>query len=130
SLYRAVEAAPVAGPRELIERIAAVSSSGLPRVVVFPFVALARPMFAEWPGGFLLSLVMASLVLAATTAWVLQSDATFEAATEEAARGKESSARGGKAKYRARASGWTLATTGRPEMIFAWKCAMQTFRIV
>jgi ABC-2 type transport system permease protein len=130
SLYRAVEATPVAGPRDLIERIASVSSGGLPRVVMFPFMSLARPMFAEWPGGFLLSLVMAALVLAATTAWVLQSDATFEAATEEAARVKESSARGAKAKYRARASGWTLATTGRPEMIFAWKCAMQTFRIV
>jgi len=72
----------------------------------------------------------ALLVLALVTVWVLQSDATFEDAARQVAEAKAQAPKGKDAKYRARAVGWTLATTGRPELAFVWKAAKQTFRVV
>ncbi len=130
ALYQSVTAAPIAGPRDVVQRITAVSEAGLPRVVMWPFMALSRPLFAPWPGPFAMSFALGLLVLLTVTIWVLQSDATFENATEEAHRAKAESTKGARAKYRVRSSPWMLAAAGRPETALAWKSAMQTFRIV
>jgi hypothetical protein len=130
ALYQRVVASPVPGPREAFERIGEVSSTGVTWLLMWPFVALARPMFAPWPGPFLVALLGALLVLAAVTVWVLQSDATFEDAARQVAEAKDQQPKGKSARYRARAVAWTLSPTGRPEMAFVWKAAMQTFRVV
>ena len=130
AVYETLTRTPLADPRDFFERIGQVASTGLPRILLFPFVTLARPLFAEWPGPFFLAFGAAFIVLAAVAVWVLQSDATFEDATEQAAKAREQSSKGPKGKYRARAALWQLPQTGRPEVAFAWKAAMQTFRAV
>ena len=130
ALYQRLMASPLTGPRDFFERVAEVSSSGAPRVLMWPFVALVRPMFTAGVGPFAVSLAGALIVLVAVTVWVLQSDATFEDAARQVAEAKDQQPKGKSARYRARTVAWTLGTSGRPEMAFVWKAAMQTFRVV
>jgi hypothetical protein len=130
ALYAALIVRPLAGPGDLLTRLADVSASGLSRVVMWPFIAVVRPVFADWPGPFLTSLVGAAVVLAVCVAWVMKSDEAFYAATEQVTRPRDKQPGQARARYRARAAGWTLAPAGRPELAFAWKAAMQTFRLV
>ncbi len=112
-----------------LTRLGRVTLLGWPRIVLWPFVALARPLFAAWPGPYLVGLAGSLTVLAATTAWVLRSDEAFQDAAAEAAErraGRKIAQR--TPTPRARATGWTLGPSGRPEAVFLWKNAMQTLR--
>ena len=67
-------------------------------------------------------------MVGATLVWVLRNDETLQdAAADATARRERSQAR--TAGIRTRAGAWTLAPSGRPEMAFAWKAAVQTFRV-
>jgi hypothetical protein len=129
ALVRAFIAQPAASSQEAFIRIGTVVSAGLPRIVLWPFVALAAPMFAEWPGDYLLALLKSVLVVAACVVWVLKSDATFQDAAEAVVARKAQPGRTS-VTYRARSAGWALAPTGRAETAFVWKAAMQTLRVV
>jgi ABC-2 type transport system permease protein len=117
-----------ANVQDLILQLGAATSSGAAAVALWPFVAVARPLFA--PGGveYAGALVMAALVLVAAAIWVLQIDAAFEDAAATAAERKAAAT--GTAKYRARRGSVTLALRGRAEGAFAWKAATQTLRLV
>jgi hypothetical protein len=130
ALMRAFQAQPIANPQDAIIRIGAVVSSGLPRIVLWPFVALAAPLFAEWPGDYLFALLQSAVVVAACLLWVLSSDSTFQDAAEQvvARKAQQTERRG--VTYRARTTGWSLAPTGRHETAFVWKAAMQALRVI
>ena len=130
ALIQAYTARPPAGVIEVLALVDGVSHAGVSRVVLWPFISITRPLFAPWPGPYLLSIAWAALVLIAIVAWVLTSDSTFEEAAAEAAERRSKEPAGQTATYRVRSSGWRLAATGRPEAAFAWKAAMQTVRIV
>jgi ABC-2 type transport system permease protein len=130
ALTRAFLAQPATGLQDAMIRVGAVAATGLPRVVMWPFMALSRPLFAVWPGPYLLALLEAAAVLAVCVAWVLKSDATFQDAATAAAERKAGQPAARMVTYHARSSGWRLAPAGRPEMAFAWKGAMQTLRVV
>ena len=130
AVTRVFAGAPPSGAIDLVTRIGVVVSQGAARIVLWPFVTVARPLFAEWPQPYLLSLVAAAGVLAATALWVLQSDQAFEDATAAAAERGAREPERRRASYRVRAGGWSLAPVGRPEAAFAWKAAMQTLRLV
>ena len=130
ALVRAFMAQPATSAQDALIRIGAVVSTGLPRIVLWPFVALTAPIFAEWPGDYLLALLESTLVVGACVAWVLKSDATFQDAVEEVVARKAQQPGRAAVTYRARGTGWTLAPTGRAETAFAWKAAMQTLRVV
>jgi ABC-2 type transport system permease protein len=120
-----------ASPIELFTRIRDVMSQPVVREVLWPFVAVVRPVFSEWPMPYLTSLALAFGVLAVTATWVLQSDQAFEEAAAAAAEHRATTqGKQQRASYRVRADGWTLLPTGRPEGAFAWKAAMQTVRLV
>ncbi len=102
---------------------------GWPPIVLWPFVALARPLFAAWPGPYLVGLAGSLTVLAATTAWALRSDEAFQDAAAEAAERRAARRIAQRTPApRARATGWMLGPSGRPEAVFLWKNAMQTLR--
>jgi ABC-2 type transport system permease protein len=130
ALLRSFNGAPPNGAQAAIVRIGNVVSHGLPRIVLWPFVALAAPLFAPWPGAYLVAMLEALLVAAACVAWVLASDTAFQDAAEEVAARKAREPGKQSVKYRQRATGWVLAPTGRAEVAFAWKAAMQTVRVV
>src|SRR6185295_9993755 len=69
-------------------------------------------------------------VYAIVIAWVLRSDEVFEAITDEMAEAHVTRAAKRTTQYQARSVGWSLPLTGRTEMAFVWKGALQTFRIV
>ncbi len=128
---RAYAANPPADFRAWLQLIGGVSMTGLSRFVLWPFIALARPLFADWPAPFFYALGESAIVLVAVAAWVLASDDAFQdAAAEVAAKRASGPAAAGGASFKARATGLTLAPVGRPELAFAWKAALQTFRLV
>src|SRR3954452_1571817 len=101
-------------------------------VALSPFMALARPLFAQWPQPYLIAVASALAVLGAVGAWVLLSDESFQIAVADVVerRANEPARAKGAPSYKVRSTGWTLAPSGRPETAFAWKAAMQTFRMV
>ena len=110
-------------------RVGTVTTTGLSSIVLWPFIALARPLFAEWPAAYLISLVWSALVLLAVVVWVLQIDAAFEDAAVAISQRKAQQPKKEMVSYRVRSGGLPLATHGRPELAFAWKAATQTIRI-
>jgi ABC-2 type transport system permease protein len=131
ALTRAFLAAPPAGFRDVLHLVGEVSMQPLPRIILWPFMALTGPMFATSPSAYVTALAKSAAVLVVSILWVLKSDQAFQEAADEVARRRGRQAQGQRTvSYRARAAGWTLALTGRPEGAFAWKAAMQTLRVV
>jgi hypothetical protein len=128
-LVRAFFAQPVTGVRDVFERLTDVTSTGVTRILLAPFMAVAWPMFAAWPGPYLLALGASALVLVGCVVGLMQVDGAFQEAATEAAERKASAQTAKAGGYRARATGLHLAPQGRAELVFAWKAAMQTFRI-
>ena len=120
------------GPRDVVLLLGRVAENGASHIVLWPFMALARPLFAAWPQPYLTSLGLALGVMAAIAVWVLLSDEAFQEAVSDAAerRSQQPAKKKGEATYKVRSAGWTLAPIGRPETAFAWKAAMQTLRMV
>jgi hypothetical protein len=121
-------ATPPAAFFDTITRIGTVATEGLPHIILWPFMALASPLFAAWPGPYLTALSLALAVLAANVAWVLRSDAAFQDAVVQAAAFAAAKKARKSPAPRARFTAWTLALTGRPELFFVWKNTMQVVR--
>jgi hypothetical protein len=71
ALTRASTGAPPSNPMELFTRIRDVAGQEWVWQVLWPFTAVAQPIFAEWPTAYLRSLVVALGVLVATAVWGL-----------------------------------------------------------
>lgn len=116
---------------DAVTRIGTATTTGLPRIVLWPFEALLRPLFADGAASYLAAIPGALIVLLATVAWVVKSDEVFQAANDEGAVMQKPSTerrRRRMAAPRVRAAGWPLALSGRTEMAFMWKNGMQTLR--
>jgi len=113
---------------EAVDRLGAVASAGLPRIVLWPFATLVRPLFAPWPGPYLLAVAGAVAVFAANVVWVLSSDAAFQEAAAQAEARRAAKKLRKLPAPRARATTWTLALSGRPETFFVWKSVIQIVR--
>ena len=122
---------PPSGFEEILALLGRVSTTGLSAIALWPFMAMIRPLLAEWPLAYVAALVQALLVTLAMAAWMLMSDEAFQdAAADVAERRSVEPATKGAPTYKVRSTGWMLAPIGRPETAFAWKAAMQTLRTV
>lgn len=132
AIARDVQQAMPAGPRDIVMLLGRVSQTGLSHIVLWPFMALVRPVFSEWPQPYLTNLALALVVMGAIATWVLLSDEAFQEAVADVAerRSQQPARKKGEAVYKVRSAGWQLAPTGRAEIAFAWKASMQTFRMV
>jgi hypothetical protein len=122
--------APIADVDEGLDRAARVLTNGVPRVALWPFVALIRPMFASNWLEFFASLAGALAVASAVVAWVLVDGQAFEDLSREVADERRDQPRRKNVAYRARHVVWTLSPAGRAEVAFAWKGLLQTVRVV
>jgi hypothetical protein len=119
------------GPQGFVLMLGRAVQSGPAHLVLWPAIALVRPLFAAWPQPYLTAMASALVVLAAIAAWVLLSDEAFqEAVATFAERRSQEPAKKGGISYTVRSAGWPLAPVGRPETAFAWKAAQQTLRMV
>jgi ABC-2 type transport system permease protein len=110
--------------------VSTVAASGTAHLVLLPFIALVRPLFADGWVEFLKTIPAALLIYVGAIAWVLRADEAFGAMTDQLTDARADRPTGKRAAYRVGSLGWTLALTGRPETPFLWKSAQQTFRIV
>jgi hypothetical protein len=103
ALTRAFFASPPSGMSGAFALVGDVAGQPLLRIVLWPFIALTRPVFATSIGAYLAGLAGSVAVLAAVVAWVLKSDEAFHDAADEAARRRGRQAQGRQAvSYRAR----------------------------
>ena len=129
AVARELMSVPASGALDFAVRIARATATGPPSIVLWPFKALLDPLLETSWTSFAVSMAGSLVVLAAVTAWMLMSDATFDLAAGEAGEPQERSReRARTIGPRARNVGWTLALTGRLESAFLWKNAMQTIR--
>jgi ABC-2 type transport system permease protein len=128
AVWRSFAGQPLTGAGDAAERIGEVGATGAAHWILWPFMALARPLFAPWPGPYLLALTAAAAVLALNVVWVLSSDASFQEAAAQAEDRRAEVKLHSRPVVRARTPGWRLAPKGRPETVFAWKSAMQLLR--
>jgi ABC-2 type transport system permease protein len=118
---------------DVVRLIGSALSQPLPRLVLWPFMALTRPLFVASGSlpAYLVALGASVLVLLATAAWVLKSDDAFQDAADAIEHRNQRAAKAGRVvTYGTRSAGWTLALTGPAEAALAWKAAMQTLRVV
>ena len=118
---------PSASFTDFVVQLSRATATGLPHLVLWPFIAVLRPPFETTLPSFLMALGSSLLVLALVTAWMLSNDVMFEAAAGEAG-ALQADASSPAVMLRARAAGWTLPLTGRLEWALFWKNAMQTIR--
>jgi len=130
AVVQAVTSAAPSGLIDVLNRVGDVSRHGAAHLVLWPFMALAGPLFAAWPQPYFSALAAACVVFAASVGWMLQSDEALQEAATEAAERRAAEPATRKAGYRVRSSGWTLAPMGSAEGAFAWKAATQTVRVV
>ena len=127
ALVGAFSGQPIPDGGDVVTRLGDVTANGLAHLVLWPFVVLARPLFAESFRLFGSSLPYAVGVLAVAVVWVLRSDEAFQTDLAELIARQRQPTRSGPV-VRTRATGWTLAPSGRTEALFFWKNAMQTLR--
>ena len=130
TVVRELAGTPIGSLQDAIARFDHAMSPPLVRIVLWPFSAVARPLFAEWPGPYLRALVWAALVFAAVLAWALNGIERFQDAAAQTAVERAAANRRAAPLLRARGVGVPLASTGRAEIAFAWKAALQTMRVV
>jgi ABC-2 type transport system permease protein len=129
AVWRAFAGRPIESPADAVSLLAGVATTGAAGVVLFPIVALVRPLFAPGPLSFLGALVPATLVPALTIVWVLRSDSVFEEAAAAAAARRSAAGRPRAAEVsRSRAVPFSLAPNGRTENVFLWKATIQLLR--
>ena len=121
---------PILTLRDAYQVVSTVATTGAAHLVLIPFIALVRPLFASSWGDFLRTTPAAIVIYGVTIAWVLRADEAFGAMTEELAEAHANQSTRKRTAYQARSVGWTLALTGRDETPFVWKGALQTFRVV
>jgi len=130
AVVRTFAGAPIGGIGDAFAGIRRVATTGASRVALWPFVALAQPVFAATPAQFVRSLAAALVVFAIVVAWMLRTDETFQEAAALAAATRAEKAEARRVpQMRARATGLSLALTGRPESAFFWKNGVQTMRL-
>jgi len=119
----------VAGPGDVFVHLTRVASAGMPRVVLWPFAAVARAPFAGASADVVSGLLPALLVLAVVTAWLLASSDAVDAVAGQGGGPQEKiEKRAAKVPQAARSVGWTLPLHGRPELALFWKGATEMVR--
>ncbi|HYM21969.1 MAG TPA: putative ABC exporter domain-containing protein [Vicinamibacterales bacterium] len=111
---------PPAAFADAVSRLGAMYSSGPTAILLWPFLALVRPLAAQGIWNFLALLLQALAVLVVTTVWVMQTDHALQDVAESASQQRATKATAASPSIRAR-GGLALAPVGRPETVFLWK---------
>ena len=113
-------ATATAGQR--FEELRRIWSSGAPRVVLWPFVTLAKLPLAGSAAAFWSAFPGVLLLLAACYTYVMRTDAAFEeGAAAEADKPAAERAKAPRVAVRGRGAPFRLALAGRPETAILWK---------
>jgi ABC-2 type transport system permease protein len=121
---------PPASGADVFVQIARVTSTGWPRLVLWPFIAIVRPPFSGTLATFVPALASALVVLAAVMTWMLLSDGAFETVAGEGGSAQANVGEQTAVPSRATRISWTLPLTGRVELALFWKGVMETLRAV
>jgi len=117
-----------ASASQFFVQLSRATENGIAHVVLWPFIAVLRPMLmTTWPS-FARALAGSLAVLAATTVWMLTGDVAFDLAVGESSARASQEQSAPATRARAGRVAWTLAPAGRLEFALFWKGAMQTLR--
>lgn len=125
--WRELGSVPLTGTQDLAERLERVTASGLPRIVLWPFSAAMRPIFAQGPGPYVSAVFGVLVLIGIGVAWVVSNVDAFDLVCGNGDEPRIDGPASRRGVYRSR-RGWTLQLSGRPEAAFVWKNAQQTWR--
>ncbi|MEQ1870220.1 MAG: putative ABC exporter domain-containing protein [Vicinamibacterales bacterium] len=115
--------------RAMLRLLVDTCQRGWPRIALWPFTAIAAPLFAQTMPAFILTLAGAIAVYLLILGWVLSADEAFDAVIDTTADAPDRPGRG-RVSYKPRHMQWTLALEGRQETPFVWKTLTQVLRAV
>jgi hypothetical protein len=121
---------PIANATEAMNIIVQESRGPFVGIVLVPFVALVRPLFADSWSTFAAVIPGALAVYAALVCWILMAGRAVDIVAEGTVERLVQQQTVRPSRYRARPVRWVLAPIGRPETVFVWKNFLQTMRIV
>ena len=78
AIARQMALQPVASAADVLVRLAGATATGLPSLVLWPFIAILRPQLATSMTSFVPAMAGSLAVLAAVVAWMLANDSAFE----------------------------------------------------
>ena len=107
-----------------------IAEHGPARVLLRPFALLVQPVFAQTVGEFAWSVAGALLVYAVAVAWLIWADSLSVDAADASVERQVNQPTNKRRAYVARPVAWRLGISGRPELAFVWKAALQTLRAV
>jgi hypothetical protein len=120
---------PLTSVGDVVDAVVFIARHGAARVLTWPFVSLVSPIFADSLPAFVRALVNALAVYVVTVGWVIWADRSSPDAAD-AATERQVSRPARRTQYVARGLAWRPGETGRPEVAFIWKSALQTIRMV
>lgn len=125
-----VVTSPILTLADAARRIAVVIREPLPQLLLSPFTAIVRPVFAQTLTEFAQALVVALVIYGAVIGWVIWGDRSFELAPDPLVDSRGQAAGKRQTAYAPRQAVWQLGLRGRVETALIWKGTLQTFRIV
>ena len=130
AMAREVANAPILTIGDAVRRISVVISEPIPHLLLTPFTAIVRPVFAQTFAEFVWTLLVALVIYAAAIGWVIWGDQSFELAADPLVESRGQAAPRRRQVYAPRQIAWQLGLHGRAETAFLWKGTLQTFRVV
>ncbi len=130
AVARDVMAAPILTVGDAFGRIVRITREPVPALLLSPFTTVVRPVFAQTFPEFWWSMIAAAGLYGLTILWVMWAHESVDLAADDVADRLTHAPGQRRQAYTARDVGWTLAASGRPAAAFAWKSALQTFRVV
>lgn len=114
--------AALATATDVFEELRRIWGAGVPRIVLWPFVTLARLPLSPSSAAFASGLPSALLIVFLTYAWVMRAGTAFDDAAHPSAEGTAASASAGRrGKPTGTRQPFKLALAGRPEIAILWK---------
>lgn len=129
-LWRDASATPLQTIAAVLDAVVAITREGVAYWLLWPFMLLVRPIYAQGVSEFLSAIALAIGVYIVTVAWLVWADANAPDAADATAERQVSQPSSSARRYVARTMGWRLDPAGRHETAFVWKAMLQMTRTV
>lgn len=129
-LWRGASVAPLQTIPAVLDAVVAIAREGTAYWLLWPFMLLVRPLYAQSVGEFIPAMAAAIGVYLVTVAWLVWADANAPDAADATAERRVSQPSTTARRYVVRDLGWRIAPTGPGETAFVWKALLQMTRTV
>ncbi len=129
-LWRGASTTPLHTVPAVLDAVVALTREGLASWLLWPFMLLIKPIYAQSAGEFVPAIAAAIGIYAFTVGWLVWADANAPDAADATVERQVNQPSALKRRYVARTVGWRLDPVGSAETAFVWKAVLQMTRTV